>query len=216
MKGDSQRGQLLLEVLISISAAAVVVALGAQMVYVSLQSNKTSGEKNVGLGLVEETFEAVRNVATERWQSIFTDLSENTNYYPEKPAGKWIIHTPPPNTENVTINTLTYTRSFTVQNVCRNSAGAITGITDTNGETTLCAGSGGTHDPSTQKINVTVSWPNADALTSSEYITRWRNDVCVQTSWSTQGSTGVHSCNPPDTTYDTSTNLNTGASLTIQ
>lgn len=211
MNYNNQQGQLLLEILIAISAAAIIVVIGGQVIYTGMQSNKISGEKDVAMGLVNETFETVRSAATEKWQNVFDLTKGTTNYYPNISAGKWVLTS---GQENVTINNITYVRSFTVQNVCRDTSTErnITGITDTSGSTTTCAASGGTYDPSTQRITTAVSWPNADAISSSEYITRWMNKVCVQTSWDTAGS-GTYSC--PTTNYESKTNITSGASLQL-
>lgn len=207
-----QEGQLLLEVLVAVAAAAVIMSLGGPLVVVSLRSNQVSSEKNVGYGLIQETFEAVRGATTEKWQNLFNLSEGSTNYFPQQSTGKWILTAQSGSNADVPINGITYTRTFTVQNVCRSGV-AVTGITDSGGSTTACTGAGGSHDPSTQRVTATVSWPNADAITFSEYVTRWRNKACLQTSWSTGGSSGVKTC--PDTTYDTATSLTTGPSLTI-
>lgn len=210
LKVKSQQGQLLLEILIAISAAAIIVTIGGQIIYVSMQGNKISGDRDVAMGLVNETFEAVRGAATEKWQNVF-DLTEGTtNYYPNISAGKWVLTS---GTENVIINNITYNRSFTVQNVCRDTGAQrnITGITDTSGSTATCATSSGSYDPSTQRITAYVSWPNASAISSSEYITRWMNKVCTQTSWS--AGSGVSTC--PATLYESQSNITTGVSLQL-
>lgn len=206
----SRSGQLLLEILVAISAAALVVGLGAQLIFVSLQANKGAAEKNVALGLLEETLEAARDATGEQWQNLY-NLVKNDSHHPEKSGGKWVIAT---GTENVAIDSITYTRSFVVQNVCRdNSNRNITGITDSNGSsTTACTVSDGSPDTSTQKVTVTVSWPNAPSLLAGEYVTRWRNKVCSQTSWASQSS-ATSTC--PVTTYGSSTNITTGTSLQL-
>ncbi|MBI5079393.1 prepilin-type N-terminal cleavage/methylation domain-containing protein, partial [Candidatus Wolfebacteria bacterium] len=56
---DSQKGQLLLEILVAIAVVAVVVGAGSQIVFVSMKSNKSAGEKNSAQGLSVETFETV-------------------------------------------------------------------------------------------------------------------------------------------------------------
>lgn len=213
-KTEGENGQLLLEVLVAIAAAAIIVALGSQMVYVSLKSGDSAGKKNIALGLSGEIFEAVRNSATEKWQNLYNLNKDGANYYPTSTVGKWAVAT---GTENIVINDVVYTRSFTVQNVCRDdSTRNITGITDSNGSSTVaCVISGGSPDPSTQKVNVTVSWPNADPVVSNEYVTRWRNKICLQTAWSGTGS-GTTTC--PATTYGSQNNIDfgTAGSLKLQ
>lgn len=214
------KAQFLLEILVVIGVAAVIVTLGAQLIGVSLQSTKRASEREVGLALVEETFEAVRSAALEKWFDLYSPaIAKNSNYYPTKSAGKWVITNA--GAETVTINGINYTRSYLVQNICRDSSTKnVTGITDANGTTVTCTGSGGTYDPSTQKLTVNVSWPNADTLSSSEYITRWANRACLQTNWgggATGPGTGV-SCPVTGTvtTYDTQTNIDFGTTGSIK
>ncbi len=204
-------GQLLLEILVAIGALAVIGVLSSQLLLVNLQSSKSSGEKNVGLGIYEETFEAAKTVAAEDWQNLYALTKATTNYYVQKSAGKWIFTE---GSENVVINEITYTRYFTVQNICRDSSTKdVTGISDSNGTAETCVTEGGSFDPSTQKINIQVSWPSAEPISASEYITRWQNDICLQTVWSSGGSSGVKNC--PDATYESASNLTTGNTLQI-
>lgn len=210
MMRDPRSGQLLLEILIVVSASAVVVALGAQLVYISARGNKIASESAVGFGLAEETFEGVRAASTEKWQNIYDLTKGSTAYYPQQSSGKWVLTA---GQEDVIINNTTYTRSFTVQNTCRDAASRnITGITDSSGAATTCSSSGGTHDPSTQRVSTTISWPDADTVSWNEYVSRWRNKVCVQTSWSGSGS-GPVTC--PSTAYDAKTNITAGDNLQL-
>ena len=195
LNSNSQSGQLLLEIMVAIAASVIIVTLGAQLVYVGMRGNKSSSETNVALGLVEETFEAARNIATEKWQNIYNLTKFSVNYYPQVSSSKWIAAI---GTEDVIISNKTYTRYFIIQNVCRNS-GNVSGITDSNGSAITCVSSGGVFDPSTQKITTNVNWPDAEALLVGEYITRWKNKTCVQTDWSGGQSGVVTNC--PTTVY---------------
>ncbi len=204
-----QRGQLLLEVLVAVAIIVIIATVGIHLIYTSLVGTKSAGDRNVGLGLTEETFEAVEAAATEKWQNLYDLTKGSANYHPQKSSGQWVLTSA---TEDVVINSITYTRSFTIQNVCRDdTTRAVTGITTSGGSTTDCA-SGSSHDPSTQRVTAVVSWPNADALTSSQYLSRWRNKLCEQTTWS--GTSGeVKDC--PDTTYESATDITPGESLEL-
>ena len=194
-----KRGALLLELLIAISILAIILSVGTQAVYVSLQSGKISGERDVAMGLASEALEAVRGTSEEKWQNIF-DLTKNSQYHPVQIGSKWATSTA---SEIITLNNASYTRYFIIQNVCRDTTPStrdITGITDTNGTLTTCGTSGGAFDPSTQKVTVTVSWTNADPIIISDYFLRWRNKICNQTDWSGGSGSGAKNC--PDTTYD--------------
>ena len=200
-----------MELLIVIAVAAIVLGVGSQLVLVSIRSNKNVGENDASVQLRQEVYEAVISVATAKWQNVFNLLHDGTVYHPTISSGSWILTS---GTENVTIDGIVYTRSFTVQHVCRVASAprSITGITDTSGSATTCAGSGGTFDPSTEQVSTTVSWPNGTTLTGADYITRWRNKVCNQTTWSSTGS-GPATC--PSTLYDTKTNITTGSNLQL-
>lgn len=189
----------MLEVLVAIAVVAAVVGIGSQMIIGSLRSSKISNERNAALGLVEETFEAVRNSSSERWQNIYDLTKDSVQYYPQQFSGKWQVAA---GTENIVINSIAYTRYFTVSNVSRDP-------TTRDIENTYNAGN---NDPSTQKIFVTVSWPNADAITSSEYTTRWRNKACLQTSWQSAGS-GTSTC--PTSNYGSVINITPGENLQL-
>ncbi|KKU81352.1 MAG: hypothetical protein UY07_C0020G0006 [Parcubacteria group bacterium GW2011_GWA1_47_8] len=214
-----KRGALLLELLIAIAILAVILSVGSQAVYVSLQSGKTSGESDTAMGLASEALEQTRAVADEKWQNIY-DLTKGSQYHFVQSGNKWATST---GSELITLNTGSFTRYVVVQNICRDTTVGVrdvTGITDTDGTATTCTTSTGAFDPSTQKVTVTVSWSgNGSPVTISDYFIRWRNKVCNQTGWSTGGSgTTVKTC--PDTNYDTispaGTIDTTGGTLKLQ
>ena len=209
---NKESGQLLLEILVAISVLAVIVAAGSQLIYVGMVGNKSASEKNVAQGLSVESIEAVQNAAFEKWQDIYNLTKGSTDYYPQQSNGKWAIAA---GSESVVINDIAYTRSFTIQNVCRdNTTRNITDITDSNGSsTTACTLAGGSPDPSTQKINVSISWPDAEPFTHSEYVTRWRNKVCLQTNWGGGAGSGTTTC--PASVYGSKSNITAGTDLQL-
>ena len=213
------RGALLLELLIVTSILAVILSIGSQAVYVSMQSGKTSGESDTAMGLAGEALEQARAVADEKWQNIY-DLTRGSQYHFVQSGNKWATST---GSELIPLNTGSFTRYVVVQNICRDTTAGvrnITGITDTDGTATTCTTSTGAFDPSTQKVTVTVSWQGSGSpVTISDYFIRWRNKVCNQTGWTTGGSgTTVKTC--PDTNYDTISPAGkidtTGGSLKLQ
>jgi hypothetical protein len=190
MKIDKS-GQILVEVLVAMAVASVVVVLGSQLIFVSLAGNKISGDKNTASGLVEETLTAVRAAAAGNWLNIYSLNHGSTQYYPQKTAGAWALTA---GMENISLNQV-YNRFFTLQNVCRDiSTKAIAGISDSNGSSETCNDILNSRlDPSTQKINVLVSWPGGSSISESDYLTRWPNKACLQTSWTSAGGS-VYDC----------------------
>lgn len=211
----SRQGQLLLELLVAIAVAVVSLAVVGQIIIASLQSNKNADEKNIGAGFSQEVFEAVRSSATENWTNLY-NLTHGTGtvYFPQLSSGKWTINNT--GTQSVSAAGAAYIRSFTVQHACRNTSSStrpVTGITDQNGSsTTACTSSGGTPDPSTEDVTVTVTMPSGNILSSFEYVTRWRNQICVQTGWTSTGTSPV-AC--PSTVYGSLTHATTTGGLQL-
>ncbi|MBI1755116.1 prepilin-type N-terminal cleavage/methylation domain-containing protein [Candidatus Azambacteria bacterium] len=176
---DKDGGFSLFEVLIAISVFAVIGAIAAQLIGISLQSEKTSAQKTVALQLAQEESEAVDSLAAEYWQNIY-GLSKGpaNKYYAVISGSKWATST---SEETVTINNDSYKRHFYVENVSRDSGGAITT-------------SGGNDDPSTQKVTVAVKWFSGgleiNTATTTKYIMRARNTAASQTQWYNGGGTG--------------------------
>jgi type II secretory pathway pseudopilin PulG len=208
MKIDKS-GQILVEVLVAMAIASVVVVLGSQLIFISLAGNKISGDNNTASGLAEETFEAARAATAENWLNVYSLTHGSVQYYPQKTAGAWTLVA---GAESVSLNS-SYNRYFTLQNVCRDiSTKVITGVSDNGGSAETCNDiSGSRIDPSTQKINVSVSWPGGSVVSESDYLTRWRNKACLQTSWTSAGGS-VYDC--PSAFYgSTDGNIITGENL---
>lgn len=194
------RGVLLIEALIALSLLSGLLLFGSQSILAGLYGAKSAGEKDHGTSVLRETIEAVRASTAEEWQILYNLQRSPIHYYPSQSAGKWI---PALGDETVVVNGLTYTRYFTVEHVSRNN---ITRTIETVYNPLY-------DDPGTQKITVTVVWGNGNRLTQSEYLTRWRNKVCVQTAWNTPASAGVKTC--PDASYFSSTDITAGADLEL-
>jgi len=202
MKNNSYKpGSLLLEILIVIGVVAIIIPIVAQVVVMSLNSNKWTTENKVATGLVDEAGKAIESVSFEKWQNIYSKLKGPTNhYYTIKNGGAWSTAL---GDESLTVNGLNYTRYFIISNVCRDDT---TKTIITTVGVPPCT-TGNSDDPSTQKITVTVTWLNGTLTTSKDYyLTRWRNQVCHQTNWSGTGGAPV-SC--PSTLYESATNIDT-------
>lgn len=211
---QTQKGALLIELLLVISILAIILSLGAQASLASLTATKVSGDKDVALQLMNETIEAVRSASDEKWQNVYTLTKTSANHhYATSSTGKWTLNNS--GDEVVRVNGIPYTRYFYVDNVSRDlSTRAI--------ETSYNSAH---DDPSTQQVTVSVLWGNANGnvLSTSQYISRWRNKTCAQSSWA-GGKTfpsdpaPSSSCTSPTNTYynDDGHISNTGGTLKIQ
>ena len=194
-----ENGQLLLEVLLTVAAVSVLSILGAELIFSGNRSNQIAGDKDIALGLADQTLNAVQASAVGDWTSIYNLGKGSGNlYHPAQSSGKWSIVS---GNDTTLINGISYTSSFYIQNVNR----------DINGNIVL---TGGVEDPSTQKIVVTISWPNGDPVIENSYITRWRNIVCNQSDWSGGvGTTGT--CPNPGNKYESATGLIIGNTIEL-
>lgn len=180
------KGQLLIEILLAISVGAIILGISAQLIFISLRSTQVAKKRTVMVELAKEALEALRAIrdyneptgppATQGWNRIYCPPDGNfvacggkglINPYRLVAGTTWTLTS---GSENITISGETYTRSVAINNVNRDSSGSI--VT-----------SGGTEDPSTQNITVTVGAIGFSDVSYSEYISRWRNAAPVQTNW---------------------------------
>lgn len=185
------RGELLLEALIIIGVIAIVGAISSQVIIVSLDANRRSADRATVEGLIEEEFGAVEAAAFEKWQNLYDLNKLSAHYYAIKQSGAWTITG---GDEALSVNGIDYSRYFTVSDVCRDNT--TRAIITTAGVPPCTAGN--SDDPSTQQVTVSVGSAALATTTRSTYLSRWRNQICAQTSWSGTGS-GTTTC--PATTY---------------
>ncbi|MDQ5900761.1 MAG: hypothetical protein QG600_339 [Patescibacteria group bacterium] len=158
---NHMKGSLLLELLIAVGVFAIVLP-PLIMGFISAGGGKAQQNRRIeAIALLRETEEAVRSVREKGWSSFAT----NGTYHPIVSSTEWSLVA---GTENV--NGLT--RSLEISSVSRDSNGVV--VT-----------SGGTIDPSTKKVDITISWglPFLSEVTSTMYVTRYvGNNANSQTS----------------------------------
>lgn len=195
-----ERGALLIEILVAVTVFAAIAAIGSQALIVSLRSNKTAAEKGEGAQLLSEMIRGVRSLSDESWQNLYGLTKDTAHYYPSLQGGKWTLTS---GDEIILLGQTRFSRYFTVANVSRDpSTRAVETSYDADHD-----------DPATQKITAIVSASTTGSLSVSVYLSRWRNQVCGQTSWSSSGSSGARNC--PDTTYVDTTNITAGDDLQL-
>ncbi|MBI5306013.1 hypothetical protein HZB04_00245 [Candidatus Wolfebacteria bacterium] len=215
----NNRGQILTELIVAISITAIVIALGAQMVGVSLYSAGSSSDRQTASRLSEEVFEALRAItqgntsSTQGWNRLYfppdglgTASSSKGAANPYKltiVSNSWQIAS---GTETIAFEGDTYSRSFIIENVSRDASSSIEAVYNSNNE-----------DPHTQKVTVTVSKTGGvsqgqASFTFSQYFTRYLNEITGQVNWN------AVQCGPVSATattigYCTASTSDTGNSL---
>lgn len=182
----NQNGQVLIEILLAILIAVAIIGAVSNLLFANLKSGKISGARNVALSLAKEGLEAMEIIKDNDWHNIYLPPDGNGNYadkgngfpyYLYSDGSSWNLSNNVIN-RDITIDGAAYSRIIYIYNVSRDAEGNIV-------ET------GGTEDPSTQKIQVVVSSNESSDITLSNYFTRWKNETFIQTDWSGgSGQTG--------------------------
>ncbi|MBI2591678.1 MAG: hypothetical protein HYW34_03310 [Candidatus Brennerbacteria bacterium] len=192
----SSKGQILVEIIL-VSLIVIFVSLSVtQIISSSLKGVSKSMSQSPAVFLSREVAEAVRAVSKEDWHNISNLATSSANkYFPGITGGKWVTNG---GTENVSLNSITYSRYFFIDDAYRSTS------------TGDIAASGGYYDPSTAKINIIVNWTDKDGagqnFSQVLYIGRNLNNTYAQTDWS-GGSAGEAVVTGATTTFATSSNI---------
>lgn len=159
MKTVLLKGQTLIELLLAMSLTGILLPV-LIVSFTSSRDGQAQESQRIGaVQLIREGQEAARSVR----ERGFDELETNGTFHPENSSGQWNLI---PGEETVN----GYTRRIIISDVYRDLAGAIIGI-------------GGTIDPSTKRIDVEVSWetPRQSTLTTTLFMSRYENDVVIET-----------------------------------
>lgn len=186
------RGQSLVEVLVAVAVGTIIVLGAIGIVAIAVKSAADADRARIGAALGNELLRNVRVFAESGWHKLYNlTKGSSAHYYLQTASSPFVAVA---GDETVTVGGLAYTRYFYVENVSRDAGGAITG-------------SGGTDDPSTQRIVVVYSVPRGPTVSLDSYLTRFRDEVIWQSDWS--GGGGYE--NPVTSTgnrFSTSSNIN--------
>jgi Tfp pilus assembly protein PilV len=169
-----QSGATIVEVLVAIALTGIFLPVLATALVAANAGRASSIQQLQAQSLIREATDAVRSVREKGW----TNVAADGTYHPTTNGTVWSL-----TSGSETING--FTRQVVISTPQRNNAGAI-------------VASGGTDDPSTKHVVVTVSWnrPAAGSLSTDTYLTRWQaNAVWTQTSQADfSGGTHTNTC----------------------
>lgn len=156
---NSRAGQSLIELLMTIALASIVIP-ALLTAFVSTREGRAQQDQRLqAVFLLQEAQEAVRSVREKDW----TTFATNGTFYPSIIGSSWVLLG---GTE--TING--FVRQIVVSDVRRDASGKV-------------VQTGGTIDPSSKKITISVSWnlPLVSIVTSTAYLTRHNNQIYIET-----------------------------------
>lgn len=187
-KNLDQKGALLIEILLAILIASVVIGVVAGLVLVSSKSGQNSSARNKAISLAQEGMEAMQSIADADWHKIYSPPTPGTKgdaaeYYVYNDGSSWVLTGTDISKREIALDGLdgiVYSRKVYIYNVNR----SINNTLNRGDEYGDIVSSGGTEDPSSQRIKVVVSSSGSQDVTAEEYLTRWKNNILSQSDWS--------------------------------
>lgn len=151
-------GQALVELLVAMGIAAILFPALATGLVASREGKVQERERVAAGAALTEAKEALRIIRDRGW----AEVAANGTFHPVVSGATWALA---PGVETID----TFTRSIVIADVYRD-AGVIVGM-------------GGSLDPSTKRVDITVSWSALFPSNVSEtlYVTRHTNNIVVQT-----------------------------------
>lgn len=154
----------LIEVIVALGIFAILAGGVFSVVTSSYKNFYGTGDKQSLTVFAQEGIEAVRSIRDNSWQDIENISGAGGQGIVKAAAGYWQF--------DGTSNTLgALTRTIVVTDVERNANDEI-------------VASGGTIDPNTKKVTVTVSGSGIDDYVLSTYLTNWSYKTWEQSDWS--------------------------------
>ncbi len=151
----NNRGMSIIEILVAIAISSLMLPALIFSFISSRQGKIQQGQRVDGAFLAKEAYEAVRIVKQRDWN----EFAVNGIYHPEISNNTWSLTENPETTDN------SFLRAIEISDAYRDENGNITQ-------------SGGNPDPSTKKVEITVSWTNPypGAITDTSYFSRYINN----------------------------------------
>ncbi len=185
-----------MEIILAILIGTLIIGVAANLITVSQRAGQISGEKNNAILLAQEGMEAIESIKDGSWHDLYLppdgtgdsdlDKGDEEIFCIENDGSSWSLFGPfvnlpsIPNCE-IDLNGIIYLRKIVIDNVQRD-------FTDSKRK---IVASGGTEDPSTQKIKISVSFSRGSDVVLEKYITRWKNQIFRQSDWTGgSGQTG--------------------------
>jgi len=146
-------GQSLIELLVTIGLASILLPALLTGLLASREGRAQQEQRLIAMSLLKEGEEVARSVREKDWN----EFSLNGTYHPVVSGTSWSLAI---GAETI----MGYTRQILVEDVNRDAGGTI--VT-----------SGGSPDPSTKKVTVSVSWgtPIPSSVSSTLYLTRYKS-----------------------------------------
>lgn len=167
---NRKEGQSLIEILVAVSVAAIFIGGVSLVISSALRGTAESETAQIAAGLARDYLDPVKSIGESDWNAIYnlSGKGPTSQFHLVFSGGVYTISS---GSTSTILGGRTFTRHFSVENVGRDGGGNI-------------VQSGGTDDPSTQKITANVTWEGGRSLSVVDYILRTQNLAFLQTDWS--------------------------------
>ncbi|MBW6441173.1 hypothetical protein K0B03_04070 [Patescibacteria group bacterium] len=184
--GLNENGQILIEIILATLIGTMILGAAASLIIANQKSNQISQQRDVAIYLAQEGVASLKSINENNWHWIYLppdgtgnkDTSKGTaNDYCLKVDNlnhEWILTNELPDCD-INVNGVTYNRKINIENVAR--------VTIDDSITT----NGGVDDPSSQKVTMTISYQMGKDIIIEQYLTRWRNQIFIQSNWAGGG-----------------------------
>lgn len=161
-KIKKNKGQALVELLLAIGLAAILIPALMAGFSVIRSGRVQENQRLVATNYLKEAAEALRVVQANGWSNVVSGT-----YHPVASGTTWVL------SAGSEVLDSKFTRQIVISDVYRDPQGNIATVS-------------GTLDPSTKKVNITITWNSsvASEVSSVTYLTRYGNDIKIETSTS--------------------------------
>lgn len=158
---QSTKGQLLIELLLAMALSAIMLPALLVGLVSSREGKAQQRERFEATVISKEMYDALRVIREKGWQYV----SANGTYHPTLNGNTWDLAAGAAQEGG-------FSKFLTISDVYRDAQGNI-------------VQSGGTIDPSTKQVAITVSWdsPYASSISATHYVVRTDNTVITQGSY---------------------------------
>lgn len=182
-------GQSLMELLVAVGFAILLIGSATSAISLTSTIDKRNKPVQSATFLSQDVLDKITVVAEADWFDNIDALTPGTAYKIVPGCGGGCLAVAA-GSESVVVENTTFTRSFAIARVSRDSLGNI-------------VSSGGNDDPSSRQVTAAVSWLEGatnPSVALTKYITRNRNKSTVQTDWS--GGSGQSGLDTNSTQFD--------------
>jgi hypothetical protein len=165
------RGQSLVEILVAVSIGIVIFLATAPFIAPLLKTSTQVTTVTIATSLASQLGNNIRVWADANWHNVLALATSSGNLYHLVAISSPFIAAS--GIESINVGTSTFTRFFYLQDIYRDSNGAIAG-----------AIAGNAYDPSTKQVTIGYTGPGLKATsTMNFYITRHQSTALFQNNW---------------------------------